>query len=242
MKLGAERKKVVIFAVLVVVAILVYWMNSSSGAPPAAATARPAADPTAVAAGAPPAADGITRAVKKRVATGKGGNLSEFVPKSPDTVDPAKVDPTLRLDLLAKVQGINVEGGVRNLFQFCMDCAAKEAAAAAAAAAAKEIPKVDPIHPNPQPAPPPPVTAQVAPPSGPPPTPPINLKYYGYSTTYSNEKKAFFLDGDDVIVAAEGEIIKKQYKIVRINVNSVQMEDTASKSTQTLPMQQDAPV
>ncbi len=44
-------------------------------------------------------------------------------------------------------------------------------------------------------------------------------------------------------MAAEGEIIKKQYKIVRIGVNSVQMEDTTSKTTQTLPIQPDvAPV
>ncbi len=28
------------------------------------------------------------------------------------------MDPTLRLDLLAKVQNVNLEGGERNLFQF----------------------------------------------------------------------------------------------------------------------------
>ena len=78
-------------------------------------------------------------------------------------------------------------------------------------------------------------------PSAPLPPPPINLKYYGYSTKNSDgEKKAFFLDGDDIIVASEGEIIKKQYKVVRINSTSVQMEDTTSKTTQTLPIQQEA--
>src|ERR1022692_458169 len=39
-------------------------------------------------------------------------------PKRPeDRVDPMSIDPTLRLDLLAKVQSVNIEGGRRNLFQ-----------------------------------------------------------------------------------------------------------------------------
>jgi len=38
-------------------------------------------------------------------------------------------------------------------------------------------------------------------------------------------------------VAEEGEIIKKRYKVVRIGVNSVVMEDTQFNNTQTLPLQ-----
>ena len=39
---------------------------------------------------------------------------------------------------------------------------------------------------------------------------PDQPKYYGYSTKRTDgEKKAFFLDGEEIIVAAEGEIIKK---------------------------------
>jgi len=246
MKLGAEPKKVGIFVALIAVAGIVYWINSSSEGPPASATARPAADAAGAAAGmsAPPADDAFGKTAKKRVVSGHGG-LTDWGPHPPDTVDAGKVDPTLRLDLLAKVQAIDVEGGVRNLFQFCLDCAQKEAAAAALKAQA-EVPAVSKIFVNEKevkPGAPDPPKPSLPQPTGPPPTPPINLKYYGYSTKYSDgEKKAFFLDGDDVIVAAEGEIIKKQYKVVRIGVNSVQMEDTASKSTQTLAMQQDAPV
>ena len=37
-------------------------------------------------------------------------------PKRPeDRVDPMTIDPTLRLDLLAKVQAVSIEGGRRNL-------------------------------------------------------------------------------------------------------------------------------
>jgi hypothetical protein len=157
-------------------------------------------------------------------------------------VDPDKVDPTLRLDLLAKVQSVEPEGGGRNLFQYCTTCPTEQEVAKNLG----PIPKTDKIAVNGA-KPTPPTTASTAltapppAPPGPPPPPPINLKYYGYSTKRSDgEKKAFFLDGEDIIVAAEGEIIKKQYKVVRIGVNSVQMEDTASKSSQTLPIQQDA--
>ena len=78
-------------------------------------------------------------------------------------------------------------------------------------------------------------------PPAPPPPPPITLKYYGYSSARGdNRKHAFFLDGDDILVAAEGETVKKRYRVVRIGVNSVVMEDTQFKHEQTLPLQEEA--
>jgi hypothetical protein len=138
------------------------------------------------------------------------------------------------MDLLTKVQSVEQEGGARNLFQIT-------AAPPPPVVASKPIPIVPGLHPNG----PTPLAMASTPtpsqPSAPLPPPPINLKYYGYSTkTSDGEKKAFFLDGEDIIVASEGEIIKKQYKIVRINSTSVQMEDTTSRTTQTLPIQQEA--
>jgi hypothetical protein len=241
MKLGAEPKKVAIFAVLIIVAGIVYWINSPDAPSPAA---HPSADAVPAATIAPVSSpDEAARSSRKRVVNGHGG-LTDWNPRPPDAVDPGKIDPTLRLELLAKVQAVGVEGGNRNLFQFCADCAAREKAAEEAKLAAVptvgKIPLNGPDSKPKEASAPPQPTPQ---PAGPPPIPAINLKYYGYSTKYSDgEKKAFLLDGEDVIVAAEGEIIKKQYKVVRITVNSVQMEDTASKSTQTLPIQQDAPV
>ena len=49
-------------------------------------------------------------------------------------------------------------------------------------------------------------------------------------------KRAFFLEGEDVYVANEGDIVKKRYKVVRVNLNSVVMEDTEYKQQQTLPL------
>ena len=233
MKFGAEPKKVGALVGLLALAGIVYWMNSSPDAPSSSPVTRPsaAADPVA-GLNAPPVS------TKQRRTVSGTAVMSDGIFKRPDTVDPMKTDATLHLDLLAKVQNVGAEGGVRNIF--VREQAPVEVAKAMAS---KEVPKVDKLHPNkpvPTPVPPPTPTPVVAD-NRPPPPPPINLKYYGYSTKRSDgEKKAFFLDGEDIIVAAEGEIIKKQYKIVKIGVNSVQMEDTTSKSTQTLPLQQDA--
>jgi len=233
MKIGAEPKKVAALVGLFAVAGIVYWMNSSSDAPAAPASRRPATTDSVAAVTTPVNATGPKG---RRVPSGTA-NIGDVDIKVPDKVDPATTDATLRLDLLAKVQSIGSEGGVRNIF--LREAAPPEPVKVADT---KPLPKVDKLHPN---APATPVVAPPAPPpvvaSGPPPAAPINLKYYGYSTKrIDGEKKAFFLDGEDIIVAAEGEVIKKQYKIVKITTNSVQMEDTHSRSTQTLPIQQDA--
>jgi hypothetical protein len=77
--------------------------------------------------------------------------------------DPTTIDPTLRLDLLAKVQSVNLEGGERNLFQFGTAPMPK-------APEPKIIPKAPPA-----------ALAQNAPGGEPqkPPPPPIPLKFYG---------------------------------------------------------------
>jgi len=83
-----------------------------------------------------------------------------------------------------------------------------------------------------QPGPPPP-------PPVPPKAPPVPLKFYGFvNQTKAGVKRAFFLDGDDIIVASEGQLIKNRYKIVRIGINSAVVEDTQFKndSQQTLPL------
>lgn len=150
-------------------------------------------------------------------------------PKRPeDRVDPMTIDPTLRLDLLAKVQAVEMQGGSRNLFQVGQ-------------------PPPPPLPPEPKVPVKGSVAANAAPGQpGPPPAPaapqapPITLKYYGYSSARGdNHKRAFFLDGDDILVGAEGDVVKKRYRVVRIGVNSVVMEDTQFKHEQTLPLQEE---
>jgi hypothetical protein len=143
-----------------------------------------------------------------------------------DNSDPMSIDPTLRLDLLAKVHGVNLQGGERNVFQF----SAPPPPPAPKGAEPKILPKLAQHAPNPEPAGPP----------KPPPPPPIMLKYYGYTNGKGAAiKTAFFLDGEDVLVAHEGETLKKRYRVVKIGVSSVVMEDTESKHQQTLPLVED---
>jgi hypothetical protein len=136
--------------------------------------------------------------------------------------DPGSVDPTLRLDLLARVQAVGMAGGVRNLFQF-------------GATPLPKIPEpkipviITPAVPTPTPGPPPT-----------PPPPPIPLKFYGYATPApSGAKRVFLLDNEDIIVAVEGQLLKSRYKLVRIGINSVVLEDLQFKHQQTLPLEEE---
>jgi hypothetical protein len=228
MNLGAEPKKIAALGGLVVVGGYIFYTNVLAG--PETETKKTPAHPAAVVS-APPVAGAPNIGRAKVPVRGVSQEFRPKIPKLPgDRANPLTTDPTLKLDLLAKVQSVEVEGGARSLFQF----------AAAPVAATQSTTKVDPIKPvarfiGPQPPPPP-----VVPPP-PPPPPPITLKFYGYSTPRADgQKRAFFLDGDDIFVAAEGELIKKRYRVVQIGVNSVIMEDMEHKNNrQTLVLQQE---
>ena len=76
--------------------------------------------------------------------------------------------------------------------------------------------------------------------------PPIPLKFYGYvdasqAASPSSARQAFFLEGDDIFVAGENDVIGNHYKIVRITANSAIVEDTTNKNQQTLPLIEELP-
>lgn len=223
MKLGIdEPKKLIILGALVLVGGYiefsgVFSSSSSSPAPsPAAHRASPVTPPDSVQTARP-----VARSSRSRIQN------DEFHPvlhsKRPEErIDPATVDPTLRLDLLAKVQQAELAGPGRNVFQF-----------------GQAPPKPLPPEPKVPLSKPPVAIAPPAPPkpAGPPPPPPISLRYYGFSSVPgSSTKTAFFLDGEDILVAKEGETLKRRYRVLRIGATSVVMEDTESKRQQTLPL------
>lgn len=233
LKLGAEPKKVIALGLLLAVAVAVYFMNrpdtgSNSGGAPAVTPAPSAASnvPTRV-------RPGPQRGARpNRTTGGRGFSVQEFHPtlKPKDPIDTSRVDPTLHLDILARLRNVKLEGGSRSLF---------EASAAAASSTAK-VATVKPIIPGPLQAA---ITTGPAKPKPPapdapkPPPPPIPLKFYGYTNAQrQGPKRAFFLEGEDIHVAAEGDTIKGRYKIIRIGVNSAVVEDTATKNQQTLPL------
>jgi hypothetical protein len=133
------------------------------------------------------------------------------------------------LDQLAKLQGVSVSGSHRSIFDFGQAPAPKVDPAKLAQNGAK----------IPSPLVPPPPADQAAVEPVKPPPPRIPLKFYGYVSPASQPKKrAFFMEGEEIHVALEGETIKKRYKIVRIGVNSAVVEDTQSGDQQTLPLEE----
>jgi hypothetical protein len=234
---GAEPKKMMVLAGIVLVGGgVVYWANKSdapagASAPPASSVKNPALPASTPAPARTTASSGGTSVYATRSAGRRGSTSAEdFRPtlKLPEGLDVSRIDPTLRLDLLAKVRQVSAEGGSRSLFEFYTPPPPPVTP-----------PKVDPIKPlaaKPEGPPPPP-----AGPRPPPPPPPIPLKFYGYSgAVRSNVRKAFFLDGEDIVQAGENDTIRNRYKIVRIGVNSAEVEDIVAKNKQTLPLAEEA--
>ena len=240
MKLGTEnRTKVGFLAVLGLVAVYLLYTNVFSSQKGPGGTPGPESERTS--APALPGAEGAPGQNTPRVEAPRApdsnrnasrGKNEEFHPvlhsKRPeDRVDPMSIDPILRLDLLGKVQGVELAGGSRNLFQYGPPPVKAELKGPEPKVVPQPVAPVLKADDQPKPIPPP---------------PPINLKYYGFSTGRVNGKKtAFFLDGDEISVAAEGDTVKKRYRVVRIGVNSVLMEDTESKRQQSLPLTEDLP-
>jgi hypothetical protein len=231
-KIGAQPKQMAILGVLLVILLVVYLINRNPS-PPESATgsSHVATSPAPVnPAGprvAPQASSQPAGPMPMQRARGVVSSVDDFRPslKLPDGTDISRIDPTLKLDLLAKLRSAPIEGGSRSIFEF-------------AQAPPPPPPKVAPIKPGPQvaanakPAAPP-VDAKPAPP----PLPPIPLKFYGYvDSPRGATKRAFFVDGDDIFVAGENEMIRNRYKIIRIGISSAIVEDITNNNQQTLPL------
>lgn len=226
MKLGTENKKeTVALAVFGALAAYLVYSNFLAGpSTPAVETPAPAVAGRPAAATPPPeAVAGIQRAPAR--ARSEDWHPVVHAKRAEDRIDPATVDPTLRLDLLAKLEAVPPAGSGRNLFGM-----------------SAEPPKLpnhaEPIvkvatrtFVGPPPIPPPPG------PPGPPPLPPITFKYYGIATVRADgTQSAFFMMGEDILIKTVGDTVAGSYKLVRIGQNSAVVEDTQSKRQQTVPL------
>jgi hypothetical protein len=235
MTLGKNKKAVYWLIALGVLASYSIYTNLLSGPDiPPAVTSHNAADTPGPSASPAPGAERPAQRPASR------GRSDEFHPvfRSRRPEDRPKVegiDPTLRSDLLAKVQAVSLAGGSRNLFQFGPP-PPKEPVKLAG-----NETKVAVVRPFVGPKlPPEPVKVTPAPP---PPPPPITLKFYGFATAQANGRKtAYFLDDTgDILMASEGDTLKKRYKIVQIKTNSVMIEDIDAKRQQAVPIAEEGP-
>jgi len=71
-------------------------------------------------------------------------------------------------------------------------------------------------------------------PTGPPPPPPIALKFIGLFDVPGGRKVAILSDGRAVMHAREGEIVDGRYRVVRIGVESIEMEYTDGRGRQVI--------
>ncbi len=214
MKLGAEPKKIAILAILLVVAIGMFVYNSSSGNGGSGAV--PQTSSSVSATPIAPATHAHDRAARR------GNNVRDRGVLRIQPVDPRNgdVDPTLRLDLLARLQSVQPLEGGRSLFEL-----GPAAASSRPLPAVKIIPKpvlgMNALHP-----------ASVAPAFS------IPLKFYGFEKVKNklSGNRGFFLDGDNILVASEGDLLKQRYLVVELTPGGAKLEDTQLKKGAVLPL------
>lgn len=126
-----------------------------------------------------------------------------------------RLDPTLDLHLLSLSEEIKYAGNGRNIF----------------VAGSKPIEKVLKNPATDQ------RSATLTAPIVPPP-PPITLKFFGFANRPGETKKVFLSQGEDVFIAAEGDIVDRRYRVLRISPNAVDVEDVLNNNRQSLPLTQ----
>lgn len=127
-----------------------------------------------------------------------------------------RLDPTLDLTTLAATEGMKYSGAGRNIFIASADIPTPKATGAT-----DHIAQQKPSGPPP-----------------PPPPPPITLKFFGFASGPGEPKKIFLSQGEDVFIAAEGDIVNRRYKVLRIGPNSVDIEDVLYNNRQSIPLTQ----
>ena len=114
--IGGSRKQYMWLGGLLVVALGVYLLNRTDSGP--AVTVTPATSVKTSPSIARPGA--VVPDSGPKVATRSGRRSDEFRPslKLPEGIDVTKIDPTLKIDLLAKLQKVPLEGGARSVFDY----------------------------------------------------------------------------------------------------------------------------
>ena len=211
MRLGVDPK--ILVGGLIAFAVFLFWYNSR-GDEETGAPATGVYHPTAV---HTPEASSPARIVRRSALTSNRGTLRL---RAIDATQ-GDVDPTLRLDLLARLRSVKLEEGGRSLF---------EVGPPPLTQAQKDVLAHSPVlHPKPPPQ---------SPTAGGPPPLNIPLQYYGFvkGAGRGQANRGLFLDGDNVLVASEGEVLKQRYLVVEVAATGARVEDVQLKQGKMLPV------
>jgi hypothetical protein len=128
----------------------------------------------------------------------------------------SSLDPTLHPEWMAQAEATTYTGNGRNIFSInsVPDVAAV---------------KIEKPHG--------PIRPEAVVPQGPPPPPNIDLKFYGYYVR-AGQRRVCLMHGESLFDAAEGDVVDRRYRVVKINPFSVDVEDLGYNHTQTLPLTQ----
>jgi hypothetical protein len=135
----------------------------------------------------------------------------------------AALDPTLHIEAMLVSESVEYSGSGRNIFS-----------QNSAPLVAIPQPKA-PARLQAQTAAPPPVPCPPNCPP-PPPPPPIDLKFFGIETASNGIRKALLLHDDNVFVASAGEIVMRRYRVISVDLKTIQVEDMQNNNKQTLPL------
>jgi len=141
--------------------------------------------------------------------------------KTVPVVEP-RLDPTLDLKLLNQTEEIKYAGNGRNIFVAGSMAQIEQLDGKNGTTDNKEAKSIQ----GPPPIPPP---------------PPITLRFFGFANRPGETKKVFLAQGEDIFIAAEGDIVDRRYRIVRILPMSVDVEDVLNNNRQSLPLTLGAP-
>ena len=222
LRVGVDPK--ILAGGLVGLAAILFWYNSkSSDEVPAPATTTAVRGDVANAPETAAVRPRTPASARRTRTTNDNGSL-RLRPIDPTRGD---VDPTLRLDLLSRLQKGQQAASGRSLFDI---------APAPLPAADQKLLKNPPAVPKMPPPNSAPVVATEQPLN-------IPLKYYGFAKTSDKNEgnEGLFLDGDNVVVGTEGEVIVKKYLVVALTPTSARLEDTQLKKGQTLSVVPAAP-
>jgi hypothetical protein len=64
------------------------------------------------------------------------------------------------------------------------------------------------------------------------------LRFYGFATKQGGKPRIFLLQGDEVYIASEGDVVARRYRVGQISPGAVMIQDMPNNNTQSIPLSQ----